>query len=121
MLAIGGGPYLAQLPAHIRSIEAAHTAGKKRPWPAGRAHRGAAGREIRPAKGNDPRDSRTPTTPCPPSAAHWAVILPRAVRRAWSMASTSGPNDPASPRPDTWVTGRPGVTPPDDPRTPGQL
>src|SRR5205823_12575538 len=74
-----------------------------------------------PPRGNDPRDSRTPTTPCPPSAAHWAVIRPRAVRRAWYMASTSGPNDPASPRADTWVAGRPGVMPPDDSRTPGQL
>jgi len=33
-------------------------------------------------RGSDPRDSRTPTTPCPPIAAHSAVIRSMAVCRA---------------------------------------
>ena len=44
-----------------------------------------------PPRENDPRRSRTPTTPCPPSWAHSAVIRPIAVCRAWYMACTSGP------------------------------
>ena len=35
------------------------------------------------------------------------------------MASTSGPNDPASRRPDTWVAGA-GLRSPEDPHAPGQ-
>jgi hypothetical protein len=50
-------------------------------------------------KMNGVRDSRSPTTPWPPRAAHSAVIRSRAVRRAWYMASTSGPNPSGSPRP----------------------
>ena len=56
-----------------------------------------------PPRGNDPRDSRMPTTPCPPSPAHSVIIRPTAVCRAWSMVCTSGPNDPTPPRPDTWA------------------
>src|SRR6185437_15694172 len=74
-----------------------------------------------PLRGSTPRDSRTPTTPCPPSAAHSAVIRSMAVCRARYMASTSGPNDPASCRPDTWVAGPAGLRSADDPHAPGQL
>ncbi len=38
--------------------------------------------------------SRTPTTPCPPSAAHSATMRLIAVRRASYMVCTSGPNEP---------------------------
>ena len=55
-----------------------------------------------PTRGKDPLDSRTPTTPCPPSSPHSAVIRSRAVCLAWPMACTSGPKDPGSPGPETW-------------------
>src|SRR5271165_5820368 len=74
-----------------------------------------------PPSGNDPRDSRTPTTPCPPSLAHSVVIRSMAVCRAWYMACTSGPKDPGSPRPDTWVAAPAGHASPDDPRAAGQV
>ena len=48
----------------------------------------------RPPRTNDPRVSRTPTTPWPPTAAHSAVIRSTAVRRAWYIAATSGSKDP---------------------------
>ena len=64
-----------------------------------------------PPRKNVPRDSRTPTTPCPPSRAHSAVIRSRAVCRAWYMARTSAPNDPGPSCPDT-CTGKP---PPGEP------
>jgi hypothetical protein len=47
-----------------------------------------------PPRRNDPRVTRSPTTPSPPSSAHWAAIRSIAVRLAWSMARTSGPNGP---------------------------
>ena len=56
-----------------------------------------------PTRGKDPLDSRTPTTPCPPSSPHSAVIRSMAVCLAWPMACTSGPKDPGSPGPETWV------------------
>jgi len=37
------------------------------------------------------------------------------------MVSTSGPNDPGPPRPDTSVAGRVGSPSPDDPHAPGQV
>ena len=37
------------------------------------------------------------------------------------MVSTSGPNDPEPPGPDTWVAGPDGDPVPDDPHPPGQL
>jgi hypothetical protein len=74
-----------------------------------------------PPRGKDPRCSRTPTTPCPPSAAHSAVIRWMAVCRASYIASTSGPNDPGSPVPDTWVAGPAGTLAPDAPHAPEQL
>ena len=86
-----------------------------------RADRGADGRELQPAEGKYPLDSRTPTTPCPPSAAHSAVIRPTAVSRVWYMACTSGPNEPDPPRPDTWVASRADTPSPGDPWVPGQL
>jgi len=69
-----------------------------------------------PPSGNDPRDSRTPTTPWPPTAAHWAIIRSMAACRAWYLASTCGPNDPGqlarlaglaakTAAPNTWPTG----------------
>src|ERR1022692_248821 len=70
---------------------------------------------------NDPRDSRTPTTPCPPSSRHSLVILSMAPSRAWYLACTSGPNDPGSLRPDTWVAGLGGVGSPSGLQVPGQL
>ena len=45
----------------------------------------------RPPAGNRPIDSRTPTMPCPPSAAHSADIRPIAARRAAYSVCTSGP------------------------------
>ena len=74
-----------------------------------------------PPRGNSPLDSRTPTTPCPPSAAHSAVIRPTAVSRVWYMACTSGPNEPDPPRPDTWVASRADTPSPGDPWVPGQV
>jgi hypothetical protein len=62
-----------------------------------------------PPAGNDPIVSRTPTTPCPPSAAHSAVIRSIALCRASYIDWTSGANDPKPPRPDTWVTVRAGM------------
>ena len=46
----------------------------------------------------DPRDTRSPTTPSPPSSAHSAVSRSTAVSLAWSMARTSGPSGPSSSR-----------------------
>jgi hypothetical protein len=75
-----------------------------------------------PPRANGPRDSRTPTTPWPPSAAHSAVIRSTAARRAWYIASTSGPNPPGSPRPGTRDVGGAGISPPPGvPAVPGQL
>ena len=73
-----------------------------------------------PLRGSAPRASRTPTTPCPPSAAHCVIRL-MAVCRAWYMASTSGLNDPASRRPDTWAGGPADLRSPADLHTTGQL
>jgi len=73
-----------------------------------------------PPRGNDPRDSRTPTTPCPPSRAHSAVIRPMAVWRAWYMACTSGPKGPGLSCPGTWVAAGPSIPPPEDPPAAGQ-
>ena len=42
-----------------------------------------------------------------------------AVCRAWSMACTSGPKDPGSPDPETWVAARAGARA-DGPRADGQ-
>ena len=75
----------------------------------------------RPPRANRPRDSRTPTTPWPPSAAHCAVIRSMAASRAWYIASTSGPEDPASPGPAAWASGGAGITPPAAPEAAGQL
>src|SRR4029077_14575543 len=44
-----------------------------------------------PPSGNEPKLSLTPTIPCPPSAAHSAVIRPIAVRLASYIALVSGP------------------------------
>jgi hypothetical protein len=74
-----------------------------------------------PPSGNDPRDSRTPTTPCPPSWAHSVVIRSMAAWRAWYMACTSGPKDPGLPCPGTWIADGPGSPPPADPPAAGQL
>src|ERR1700749_5067745 len=74
-----------------------------------------------PPSGNDPRVSRTPTTPCPPSPAHSVTIRPTAVCRARFMVCTSGPNDPGPPRPDTCAVGRDGSPSPEDPPAPGQV
>ncbi|HEX6450844.1 MAG TPA: hypothetical protein VF060_15450 [Trebonia sp.] len=74
-----------------------------------------------PPRANGPRDSRTPTTPWPPSAAHSAVIRSTAARRAWYMASTSGPNPPGSRRPGPWAANGTGISPPGAPAVPGQL
>jgi hypothetical protein len=51
---------------------------------------------------NSPEVSDTPTTPCPPSAAHSAVIRSIALRLASYIASTSG-RTPRPPSPDTRV------------------
>src|SRR5215472_18248710 len=74
----------------------------------------------RPPSGNEPKLSVTPTIPCPPSAAHSAVIRPIAFRLASYMASVSGPYEPQPPCPDTCVAAvtTPPKTPLDQP--PGQ-
>jgi hypothetical protein len=69
-------------------------------------------------RANGPGDSLTPTTPWPPSAAHSAVIRSTAARRTWCIASTSGPNPPASPRPVARSADGTGISPP---AVPGQL
>jgi hypothetical protein len=74
-----------------------------------------------PPRGNGPGVSRTPTTPCPPSSAHSAVIRSIAACRAWYLACTSGLNEPGPFRPDTWVAGSGGVWSPSDLQVPGQL
>src|SRR5215472_15178974 len=57
----------------------------------------------RPPNANSPKVSKTPTTPCPPSAAHWAVIRPIAFcltsYMAWTIGRTANP-----PWPDTRVS-----------------
>jgi hypothetical protein len=74
-----------------------------------------------PPRGKGPRDSRTPTTPCPPSAVHSAVIRSMAACRAWYMACTSGAKDPGPFSPDTWVAGPGGVWSRSGLQVPGQL
>ena len=56
-----------------------------------------------PPSGNEPKLSLTPTIPCPPSAAHSAVIRPIAVRLASYIALVSGPYEAQPPCPDTCV------------------
>jgi hypothetical protein len=74
-----------------------------------------------PPRGNGPRDSRTPTTPWPPSSAHSAVIRSMAACRAWYLACTSGPKEPGPLRPDTWVAGSDDSWSRSDLQVPGQL
>jgi len=74
-----------------------------------------------PPRGKGPRDSRTPTTPCPPSSVHSAVIRSMAACRAWYMACTSGPKEPGPFSPDTWVAGPGGIWSRSDLQVPGQL
>ncbi len=76
----------------------------------------------RPPAGNGPMSSDTPTTPCPPSAAHSAVIRPMALRRASYIVCTNGPNDAQPPLPETCVVVWYGDTAPKKlpPHDPGQ-
>ncbi len=64
----------------------------------------------RPPAGNAPMVSRTPTTPCPPSSLHSAVIRSRALCRASYMAWTRGANEPQPAREETCVLVRAGMT-----------